>query len=180
MLTVDLSLQGERLAEVTAIAAPADWQAWVQAWLAYLSPNLSPMNAYELNLQFISDSAIAAFNRQYRQQNRSTDVLSFAALDNGTLPPAVLEQIPCDLGDIFISVETAQRQCQAHGHTLLEELVWLATHGLLHLLGWDHPDEAHLQEMLSMQQKLLAHIGLQLSSSAYFSEDSATVSFLDT
>lgn len=179
-LTLDLSLQGEYFAEVSAIATPEDWQTWVESWLAYLSPNLSPINAYELNIQFISDSAIAAFNAQYRQQDRSTDVLSFAALDNGSLPAEILEAIPCNLGDLLISVETAQKQCELHGHTLLEELVWLVTHGLLHLLGWDHPDEAHLQKMLSMQQKLLTQIGLQLSNSAYFSEDSAISSFLNT
>ncbi|MGF1521750.1 MAG: rRNA maturation RNase YbeY [Leptolyngbyaceae cyanobacterium] len=166
--TVDLSLQGECLKAISMIVAADDWQTWLQTWLACLSPALSPLNAYELSIQLTSDAAIAALNAQYRQQNCPTDVLSFAALENTTLPPGVFSQIPCNLGDIIISVETAQRQCDTHGHTLLEEMAWLTAHGLLHLLGWDHPDETRLKEMLSMQQQLLSQVGLELSHSAYF------------
>ena len=133
--TLDLTLQGEFLEAVTAIASPADWQTWLQQWLAYLAPDLSPINAYELSIQFTSDAAIAALNARYRQQARPTDVLSFAALENTILPPEVLQHIPCDLGDLVISVETAQRQTDIHKHTLLEEIAWLTAHGLLHLLG---------------------------------------------
>ncbi|MEL6384230.1 MAG: rRNA maturation RNase YbeY [Cyanobacteria bacterium J06626_18] len=172
--TVDLSLQGEFLEAVSAIASPEDWQTWLQTWLAYLAPDLSPIHAYELSIQFTSDAAIATFNAQYRQRDRPTDVLSFAALENAALPPEVLQQIPCDLGDLIISVETARRQSDIHGHTLLEEIAWLAAHGLLHLLGWDHPDETRLEAMLSMQQKLLAQVGLKLSSSTYFAGEIVT------
>ncbi|MEL7315617.1 MAG: rRNA maturation RNase YbeY, partial [Cyanobacteria bacterium J06559_3] len=90
--TVDLSLQGEFLEAVSAIASPEDWQTWLQTWLAYLAPDLSPIHAYELSIQFTSDAAIATFNAQYRQRDRPTDVLSFAALENAALPPEVLQQ----------------------------------------------------------------------------------------
>lgn len=166
-LSVDVCLQGEALEPIRAIALPEDWQAWLHAWLSYLSPDVSPINAYELSLQFTSDEAIAALNGQYRQQRNPTDVLSFAALEGQPLPVEVLRQIPCNLGDIIVSVETAQNQCHIHGHSFKEELIWLASHGLLHLLGWDHPDEPHLQRMLSMQWELLQQIGLELKDSAY-------------
>jgi probable rRNA maturation factor len=52
-------------------------------------------------------------------------------------------------------VETAQRQATEQGHGLEIELAWLATHGLLHLLGWDHPDDAQLAAMLAEQRSLL-------------------------
>jgi probable rRNA maturation factor len=65
---------------------------------------------------------------------------------------------PTYLGDIVISVETAQRQAQ--DHSLEIELAWLAAHGLLHLLGWDHPDLARLEEMLQQQQQLLGTMGM--------------------
>ena len=61
-----------------------------------------------------------------------------------------------ELGDIVISLETAARQAPEHGHSLLDELLFLASHGLLHLLGWDHPDEASLTAMLQRQEQLLA------------------------
>lgn len=63
---------------------------------------------------------------------------------------------PLELGDIVISVQTAARQAPEHGHSLERELLFLASHGLLHLLGWDHPDDASLAAMLARQQQLLA------------------------
>ena len=63
---------------------------------------------------------------------------------------------PLELGDIVISVETAARQAREHDHPLERELRFLASHGLLHLLGWDHPDEESLAAMLERQERLLA------------------------
>ncbi|WP_204140457.1 rRNA maturation RNase YbeY [Halomicronema sp. CCY15110] len=169
-LTVEVEVLGEAIAQVAAIAPPERWQRWLQTWLRQLAPTLSPINAYELSLQFTTDAGIAALNRDFRQQDQPTDVLSFAGIDDTPLPPAVLASIPFNLGDLVISVETAQRQCDAHGHSLQEELAWLAAHGLLHLLGWDHPDEAQLHAMWTMQRSLLASVGLSLPASAYVAE----------
>ncbi len=170
-LTVDVSLLGDALTGVAAIAPVTTWEQWLSTWLTHLAPALSPLNAYELSLQFTTDAAIADLNHQYRQQNRPTDVISFAALDEDPLPAEVWQTVPFYLGDIIISVETAQRQCTAHSHTLREELAWLTAHGLLHLLGWDHPDEAHLQAMLATQRTLLEAVGFNLAGSDYFGEE---------
>ena len=62
---------------------------------------------------------------------------------------------PLELGDIVISLESAARQAAAAGTSLEAELQFLASHGLLHLLGWDHPDEASLATMLSRQETLI-------------------------
>lgn len=167
VLTVELSVGGELWDTVRAIAPLASWQLWVSSWLTQLSPTLSPIQAYELSVQFTSDERITVLNARYRQFEQPTDVLSFATSDHPPLPMEIVASSPWNLGDIIISVETAQKQCGMHGHTLLEELAWLATHGLLHLLGWDHPDEAHLQQMLLMQQTLLSQIGVKLDSSVY-------------
>ncbi len=61
-----------------------------------------------------------------------------------------------ELGDIVISLDTAARQAPEHGHSLEQELLFLASHGLLHLVGWDHPDDASLAAMLARQDRLLA------------------------
>ena len=77
-----------------------------------------------------------------------------------------LEQLqPLYLGDIIISVDTAFKQAIAQGHPLKTELMWLASHGLLHLLGWDHPDEASLTEMLIQQKALLGTVGVSIRDS---------------
>ena len=165
--TVDVTLLGESLATVSAIVPTDQWPVWLQLWLTQLAPAHSPLNAYEMSLQFTTDTTITQLNRDYRQQDRATDVLSFAALEDAPLPPEVLATIPVNLGDLIVSVETAQRQCEAHGHSLTEELAWLVAHGLLHLLGWDHPTEARLQAMWTLQRSLLAQVGLSLTATAY-------------
>ncbi|AUB37577.1 ybeY, putative rRNA maturation factor [Nostoc flagelliforme CCNUN1] len=66
------------------------------------------------------------------------------------------------LGDIIVSVDTAQRQAQQQEHSLPTELAWLASHGLLHLLGWDHPDEESLGRMLKQQVRLLNAVGIPI------------------
>lgn len=165
--TVDVTLLGESLATVSAIVPTDQWPVWLQIWLTQLDPAHSPLNAYEMSLQFTTDAIITQLNRDYRQQDRATDVLSFAALEDAPLPPEVLATIPVNLGDLIVSVETAQRQCEAHGHSLTEELAWLVAHGLLHLLGWDHPTEARLQAMWTLQRSLLAQVGLSLPATAY-------------
>jgi probable rRNA maturation factor len=63
---------------------------------------------------------------------------------------------PLELGDIVISLETAARQAAAAATELAAELLFLASHGLLHLLGWDHPDDQSLTAMLSRQEALIA------------------------
>lgn len=142
--------------------APETWERWFQAWLEALRPKQSPIESYELSLRLTGDREIQHLNHQFRQQDKPTDVLAFAALESGYPQPQELRStLPLYLGDIVISVGTAQRQAEEQKHPLDIELAWLAAHGLLHLLGWDHPDEDSLNRMLSQQQVLLEIIGLR-------------------
>lgn len=153
----------EELLENTCQIADKTWQLWFQQWLICLQPDISPLQSYELSLLFTDDAEIQTLNASYRHQDRPTDVLAFATLDQPSPPTPLWTEIPVELGDIVISVETADLQAQAHNHTLVQELAWLATHGLLHLLGWDHPTPEQLQLMLTQQQKLLDLINLPLT-----------------
>jgi len=137
------------------------WERWFQVWLEALQPTLSPIDAYELSLRLTDDREIQSFNQQYRQQDKPTDVLAFAALESLHPQPHELQStLPLYLGDIVISIDTAQRQADAQQHSLTVELAWLAAHGLLHLLGWDHPDDESLSRMLKQQQDLLQIVGV--------------------
>lgn len=133
------------------------WQEWFRQWFQHLDPQLAL--AYELSLRLTSDEEIQQFNRDYRQCDRPTDVLAFAVIDSEM--PLPNSEEPLYLGDIIISVETAYRQAGDRGHSAITELAWLAIHGLLHLLGWDHPDEERLQAMLHCQATCLCLIGLE-------------------
>jgi probable rRNA maturation factor len=125
---------------------------------------MPPASAYELTLRLTEDREIQVLNAQYRHKNKPTDVLAFAALEVNSpqLPPEIQLSMPLYLGDVVISVETAYRQAQQQGHSLQTELAWLATHGLLHLLGWDHPDEESLRGMLNQQEILLETVELTI------------------
>lgn len=141
-----------------------DWKTWFRKWLEMLQSDIPLAENYELSLRLTGDLEIQTLNAQYRHQNQPTDVLAFAALE---VDFPQLEEIDSDLplylGDIVISVETAFRQAKKQGHLLTTELAWLAAHGFLHLLGWDHPDEKSLRQMLKQQLILLDSVGITIS-----------------
>jgi probable rRNA maturation factor len=144
-----------------ATLTEAQWQLYFDRWINALKPQQSKIQAYEVSLLLTTDTEIQTLNATYRQQDRSTDVLAFAALEwEGPTSPEMAD-LPTNLGDIAISVETAALQAAENGHDLSLEMIWLASHGLLHLLGWDHPDAAHLNQMLMEQARLMELIGLK-------------------
>jgi len=163
-LPADLAELVAKAGEYGGATAEGCWQALFSRWLAQLAGELPAelqASAYSLGLLLTDDATIAALNGQWRQRPEPTDVLSFAAQeeseDGRPLPPLPDGLEAClELGDLVISLETAARQAEAHDHSLAEELLFLASHGLLHLLGWDHPDEASLAAMLSRQETLIA------------------------
>lgn len=130
------------------------WHNWFNLWLESLQSELTVANGYELSLRLTSDRLMQRFNSQYRHQDKPTDVLAFAAMEVDFPVPTDSDE-PLYLGDIIISLDTAARQAQAQQHSLPIELAYLASHGLLHLLGWDHPDESSLGAMLEKQTNLL-------------------------
>jgi probable rRNA maturation factor len=164
-----LRRRGGRL---TGDGAAAVWEQWLSRWLAELAAELPEpwrVGAYSLGLQLSDDASLAALNGQWRQRPEPTDVLAFAALDPdalGGVPPAPptpqdwedpeIEPEPLELGDIVISLETAARQADQADGDLERELLFLASHGLLHLLGWDHPDPDSLAAMLARQETLIS------------------------
>jgi probable rRNA maturation factor len=147
-------------------AGAASWQELLRGWLGQLAAELPPelrSPAYSLGLNLVGDGQIAELNAHWRGLTGPTDVLAFAAREDGLeagppppMPPGIEgDPDPLELGDIVISLETAARQADDHGHHLVRELQFLASHGLLHLLGWDHPDDTSLAAMLARQERLL-------------------------
>jgi len=104
-------------------------------------------NEHEISILFIGDQGIRDLNHQFRNIDRSTDVLSFPQILAGELeiPGALV------LGDVAISLETARCQSEKHGLSFEEELTLLLIHGILHLLGYDH--EVSDQEEERMRSK---------------------------
>lgn len=144
----------------------SQWQKWFEKWLNLLDIDLDEDKTYEISLLLTDDKEIQSLNTQFRHKNQPTDVLTFAALEADFPDSDLMDSVT--LGDILISVETAQKQAQLQQHSLKIELTWLASHGFLHLLGWDHPDDDSLREMLTKQEFLLNSIALKSPNIANF------------
>lgn len=157
---VDEGLSSTLLSQAGPLAAPAEaenrWLTQLSRWLEDLAPELpAPLQAstFSLGLRLTDDPRMAGLNQQWRGSAGPTDVLAFAAQEEAPPLPGCIE--PLELGDIIISLDTAARQATDAGQELAVELLFLASHGLLHLLGWDHPDQASLEAMLERQERLI-------------------------
>ncbi|MDN5345240.1 MAG: putative rRNA maturation factor [Clostridia bacterium] len=115
----------------------------------------------EVGLTLVDDAAMQDLNREYRGVDAPTDVLSFALEEAGPGEPAYTDP-GADrlLGDIVIAVPTASRQAEQYGHSLAREMAFLAVHGFLHLLGYDHRTAEEAARMEARQEAVLAGMGL--------------------
>ncbi len=131
----------------------------------------------EVNIAFVSKNKIRTINAQYRGVDKPTDVLSFPMLvysdDNGTvIPPEEITRTRfvmdvnennghIFLGDIFICLPVCLKQAAEYGTGSQREVSYLAVHGLLHLLGYDHMEEDEKKVMRAMEEKILKNINLE-------------------
>jgi len=105
----------------------------------------------EFNIIIVDNRKIHEINRDYRNVDRETDVISFALEDNLDIKYDDFRL----LGDIYISIDKCYEQALEYGHSRVREICFLATHGILHLLGYDHMEESDEKEMFSLQNELL-------------------------
>lgn len=117
---------------------------------------LKKQNEYDMSVSFVDDKTIRTINRDYRNIDKITDVISFAMLDNEDL--VVHDNSNLDLGDIFISVDTAKKQAKDLDQSLNREIMFLFIHGLLHLLGYDHKDIESEKTMFKLQKEILNEV----------------------
>lgn len=112
----------------------------------------------EVSCVLVDDERIHEINREYRHIDRSTDVISFAMEDNDQF---YVEGMPRTLGDIFISVDHAKKQAEEYGHSLRREMCFLFTHGILHLLGYDHMTDEQEKKMFGLQDQILGALSIE-------------------
>ncbi|MFQ8705765.1 MAG: rRNA maturation RNase YbeY [Thomasclavelia sp.] len=131
-----------------------------QDYLAIIKETTKQLNideSLELSCILVDDQKIHDINKEYRKIDRSTDVISFALEDSEQY---YAEGMPRSLGDIFISIDHAKMQAEEYGHSLKREMCFLFTHGLLHLLGYDHIEKDDEQKMLTIQKSILEALGI--------------------
>ncbi len=118
----------------------------------------------EVSVVLVTDEYIREMNLKYRNLDRPTDVLSFAMEEGATFSTAYIpEGVPELLGDIYISLERAVAQADEYGHSFERELCYLAVHGLLHLLGYDHQTKEKTGIMREAEEKILEGFNLGVS-----------------
>lgn len=106
---------------------------------------------YEISISFVDNAEIKELNREYRNIDRETDVLSFP-MDEDLMIPIPL------LGDIIISVEKAVEQSNEFGHSLDRELAYLTAHSMFHLMGYDHMEEEEKEIMREKEKKVMRRL----------------------
>ena len=125
-------------------------------YVEYLVKELNLDNCM-FNIIFITNKEIHKINKEYRNVDRPTDVISFALEDNKDIEYKDFRL----LGDIYISVDRAIEQARDYNHSLKRELCFLSTHGILHLLGYDHQTKKEEEIMFTKQKELLEKYGIQ-------------------
>ena len=121
----------------------------------------------EVTVLLTDDDQLKTLNKEYRGIDKPTDVLSFEA---GDTMPGMTDDDPY-LGDIVISVPTAERQAKQGGHSLKSELQLLTVHGTLHLLGFDHEEPEEKDRMWWTQASILAQLGAEITGPPEDAED---------
>lgn len=122
--------------------------------------NVSPDS--EVSVTFVTNERIQEINREYRNKDSVTDVISFAMEELGEGETELIgADIPRVLGDIIISTARAEEQAEEYGHSFMREFGFLTVHGFLHLLGYDHMTEKQEQEMFTLQKEILNEYGLK-------------------
>lgn len=111
----------------------------------------------EISVTFVEAEEIRELNRDYRDNDKVTDVLSFPQFDD-------LNDIPdfgeiC-LGDVVICKDRAAEQAEEFGHSFEREIIYLFTHSILHLLGYDHMEEEEKKEMRAREEEVMEHLGI--------------------
>ncbi|MBE7075173.1 MAG: rRNA maturation RNase YbeY [Clostridiales bacterium] len=132
-------------------------QALIQKVYMVASEHLTLPNTIAVNLIMVPESVIQDMNNKYRNINKVTDVLSFPMLND--LQELENEIDACfgevNIGDIYICREKAMQQAQEFGHSYSREVCFLALHGLLHLLGYDHITHNEEEQMFALQNQIL-------------------------
>lgn len=111
---------------------------------------------HTISFILVDSDKIWEINKEYRKIDSPTDVISFAAIDD-----SVDGSIPEEMGDIFICKERVLSQAEEYGHSVLREFAFLCTHGIYHLLGYDHQTAEEERVMFEKQEKILKELKIE-------------------
>lgn len=115
---------------------------------------------YEVSISFVYNEQIRNLNKNYRNIDKETDVLSFPMIDfNNKFNSNEMEHMEL-LGDIVISIDKVKSQANEFNHSIIREICFLVVHSMLHLLGYDHEEEEERKIMFNKQKSILEEVGI--------------------
>jgi probable rRNA maturation factor len=156
-LTIDIAFQDPAWESIADLESGVRTAVETAVEMANL-PHLAMNRPLELSIVLANDDLVHTLNRTYRNKDKPTNVLTFAALDEEQLPdPGGL----LSLGDVILALETIQREAKEQNKPFIEHLTHLCVHGTLHLLGYDHIEENEATEMEMLEIKILSLLGIQ-------------------
>lgn len=154
-----MAVQIALMSEQTDVTLTDDVMATIRSCLERTA-ELEQIDKGEVAITFVNDEKICRLNETYRKMNQPTDVLSFPMIE-GTGEFLDEHDAVLLLGDIVISVSRAASQAEEYGHTFERELAFLAVHGFLHLLGYDHDTKDAENRMFKRQEEVLSSLGIR-------------------
>ena len=159
---VDVSMQDDRWLDMVPHLSGRAIETAREA-LAHGMPTDGFANDVEVSILFTDDASIHLLNRDYRQKDKPTNVLSFAHFDKdffevpmSSLPP----QMPMLLGDVILAYDTVVKEASDQNKNLDHHIMHLITHGVLHLLGLDHHIEEEAETMEALEVEILKQLGV--------------------
>lgn len=114
--------------------------------------------SYQVTVTLVSDDEIRDLNKTHRGKDEVTDVLSFPLTESDAASFVLPDEVPTHLGDVVVSTDRARAQAAELGHSFERELAYLAVHGTLHLLGYDHEDDDEKVRMRAREEDVLADL----------------------
>ena len=125
--------------------------------------NAEPENEPELGVTIVDDNEILELNREYREKDSVTDVLSFPQFEghDDLLEDLLDDETETLIGDVVICYEQAERQAEEYGTGLTREMLYLFIHSVMHLFGYDHKDEEEKTVMRAREEEVLSAIGVK-------------------
>jgi probable rRNA maturation factor len=140
----------------------ATWIERVVAAAVSVGAQTSVGETVQVVILLADDATLHDLNRRFRQIDKPTDVLSFEGDAEASSPACAVSH----LGDVALSIERARRQAEDYGHSVDREVAYLLTHGTLHLLGYDHEDDADQRRMRAAEERALESLGLSRGAAA--------------
>lgn len=110
---------------------------------------------FDVSLIIVGKKRIQSINKEYRNIDKETDVISFATIDSNDYD---FYEETINLGDIFINVDRVIKQAKLYEHSIKREYVFLFVHGLLHLFGYDHMKKSDEEIMFALQDKIVGNL----------------------